>query len=71
MRRKLPTNMLNREKESECRVSRFRYHVMTFLKAIYTMLVADNYCIPNGLIDCLYTYGKRLGINIRYIYRFV
>ena len=44
---------------------------MTFLKATYTMLVADNYCIPNGLIDCLYTYPKRLGINIRYICRFV
>ena len=44
---------------------------MTFLEATYTMIVADNYCIPNGLIDCLYTYRKRLGINIRYIYRFV
>jgi hypothetical protein len=37
---------------------------MTFLKAIYTMLVDDNYSIPNGLINCLYTYPKKLSINI-------
>lgn len=44
---------------------------MTFLKATYTLLVADNYYLLNCLIYSLYTYGKRSGINIRYICRIV